>query len=147
MGAVYEATHEITRQAVALKYCGEFRVEKLRRRVMAEARAHGLIRHPNVVRIFDVFDEDGRLYLVLELLHGETLLDLIARGPIPPADAARIMIPILRAVHTIHGQNIIHRDLKPANIFLARDEAGGVTPKILDFGIAQVTNATRITAQ
>ncbi|MCA9580300.1 MAG: serine/threonine protein kinase [Myxococcales bacterium] len=148
MGAVYEAQHEITRSSVALKYCGDFKKEKLRKRAMAEAKATGRIRHLNVVRIYDILEEDNRLFLVLELLDGETLQERMSRGPMPLEELVTVLVPVLRALEATHDAGIVHRDLKPGNIFLStKSGTSEVVPKILDFGIARIADGTRITAQ
>jgi serine/threonine protein kinase len=142
MGIVYAATHRLTHEHVAVKFLREEDLHdaELKRRFIKEAQAAANLRHPNVVRLIDL-DEDGDhgLYMVLELLSGETLHELLARErQVPLATLCEMLFPILHAVAAAHDHGILHRDLKPANIFLHRDARGKLVPKLLDFGIARV---------
>src|SRR5574343_1769086 len=101
--------------------------------LLAEARAVGRMRHPNIVPIFEAGEEGGDLYLVFEYVPGSNLADFLKQsGALPPVKAVSILRPILDAVDHAHAQGIIHRDLKPSNILL--DDDG--TPRVMDFGIA-----------
>ncbi len=115
--------------------------EFLRERLMRDARAAAGLSHPNIVGVYDVFEQDASAYLVLEYVDGETLADALNRTPVP--DAA-YSIGILRAMAAAldytHSRGVIHRDIKPANVMI--DRAG--TPKIMDFGIARIAD-TRTT--
>jgi eukaryotic-like serine/threonine-protein kinase len=142
IGVVYAATHRLTREQVAVKFLREENLHDadLKRRFVKEAQAAANLRHPNVVRLIDL-DEDGDhgLYMVLELLSGETLQELLARECCIALPAlCEMLFPIMHAVSAAHEHGILHRDLKPANIFLHRDRRGRLVPKLLDFGIARV---------
>jgi serine/threonine protein kinase len=142
MGVVYAATHRLTHERVAVKFLREEDLHDagLKRRFIKEAQAAANLRHPNVVRLIDL-DEDGDhgMYMVLELLSGETLGELLSRQRRLALPAlCEVLFPIMHAVAAAHDHGILHRDLKPANIFLHRDLDGALIPKLLDFGIARV---------
>jgi eukaryotic-like serine/threonine-protein kinase len=138
MSEVYAAEHVELRQPVALKVLRlelEARagmLERLRREARTLAK---LATHPNVVRVRDAgLADDGRLFLVMDLLEGRTLADeLDARGPLPPAEALALVRQLLAALGAAHALGFVHRDVKPANLFLT---SSGVL-KLLDFGIAK----------
>jgi serine/threonine-protein kinase len=102
-------------------------------RFRAEARAVAALDHPNVVRLYQYGEHQKRPYLVMEFVAGGSLAQWIRRCPPSAAQAARLLEPLARALHYVHGQGIVHRDLKPANVLLAIDG----TPKIADFGLAR----------
>jgi serine/threonine protein kinase/Tol biopolymer transport system component len=135
MGEVYRATDTRLGRDIAIKILPEsFRADRSRlARFEQEARATAALRHPNVLTIHDVGTEPVP-HLVTELLEGETLADLLARGALSPQRAISLSLQILRGVNAAHAVGIIHRDLKPANIFITRDG----TVKVLDFGLAKI---------
>jgi len=146
MGAVLAATHVVTGRRLALKWVlpdAEQDAEATLR-VLREARAAARVRHPNVVDVYDVGEHDGSLFLVMELLEGETLhARLKAEGALDPRTTLTLLMPALRAVEAAHASHVIHRDLKPSNIFLCRDSAhADVTPRVLDFGISKIVAAS-----
>jgi serine/threonine protein kinase/Tol biopolymer transport system component len=98
-----------------------------------EGRAIAALNHPNICTLFDVGTEDGRPYLVMELLAGASLHQVLAGGPLPLAALIDHAIALADALHAAHSRGIIHRDLKPANVFLTEHD----TIKILDFGLAK----------
>src|SRR5262249_53479069 len=108
-----------------------------------EAAALAKLTHPHVVQVFASGDHDGRPYFVMEYIAGGTLAQQMGDRPQPPADAARLVMLLARAVHAVHRQGIIHRDLKPANVLLASpaDEPALNTvcglPKVSDFGLVK----------
>jgi eukaryotic-like serine/threonine-protein kinase len=139
---VWLATHAKTRQRVAIKVLREGLTASRTAvaRFLKEAQAIGAIRHPNLVDIFAVGElSDGRPYLVMELLEGETLAEhLKARGPLPLPAVVAIAGPLCRAVQAAHDRGVIHRDLKPENVFLLSG-GQGLSVKVLDFSIASFT--------
>ena len=137
MGRVYLAEHLVMQRPVALKIvreelAGDSVVQK---RFAREARLASRLAAPNIVQTLDCgVAEDGRLFLAMERLVGETLRERIARGPLPPAEAFAIARAILRGLTVAHAAGVVHRDLKPDNVFLCADGA----VKVLDFGIARL---------
>ena len=144
MGDVWIARNEATQAEVAVKTLQKSeRTTVHDERFRREARLAATISHRNVVRIFDLIDEqDGTLGLVMELLRGGTLEGAMRdRGVLSSLHSVAVAVPILSALHHVHQKGIIHRDVKPANIFFAVEPDGHVIPKILDFGIAKLPAA------
>ena len=136
---IFKAHDPVLDRPVALKVIStEVEVtDELRARFFREAQACARLSHPNIVTVYDMGEDDGRLYIVMELLEGEELRHLIAQRKMPPLeDKLSIMTQVCDGLHYAHQKGIVHRDIKPANIFLQRN--GQV--KILDFGIAQIAN-------
>jgi eukaryotic-like serine/threonine-protein kinase len=148
MATVYRATHRIVSRPCAVKimshsYAGN---EVIRERFRREAKAAQKLAHPNIIEIFDQGEtSDGALYLVMELLDGETLADLLDHGKVTIERALPILIQMARALARAHDLEVIHRDLKPENIYLARNSDDGDLVKLLDFGIARSMQDTRLT--
>ncbi len=145
MGVVYQAEDRQLRRLVALKVMKpEFgQAEKPRQRFLREARAMGILEHDNIVRIYQVGEEQGRPYLAMQLLQGETLCDRLGReGRLRAREVARIGREIASGLAAAHQQGVIHRDIKPANIWLEQN-TGRV--KILDFGLARSADDTPLT--
>ncbi|MZD07532.1 protein kinase, partial [Streptomyces sp. SID5785] len=111
--------------------------------MLREARAVAQLRHPHVIVVHDVVVQDGRPYIVMELVEGCSLADRIAHdGPLDVREAARIGVALLGALRVAHAAGVLHRDLKPANVLL-EPATGRVV--LTDFGIAQVEGATTLT--
>ncbi len=141
MGDVWVARNEATQAEVAVKTLQRNERTPLHdERFRREARLAATVSHRNVVRVFDLVDEDdGTLGLVMELLRGGTLEACMReRGPLSAMHALAVCCAILSALHHVHEKGIVHRDVKPANIFFAVEPDGHVIPKILDFGIAKL---------
>src|SRR5450755_2209939 len=145
MGDVYRAKHLVTGADVAVKVLesGAHDGEDAIDRFHMEVRVSALLTHRSIVRVFDLLEgEGGALALVMELLVGQTLEQRIAtKGPLEPELAVSIGSAILGALDHAHAVGVVHRDVKPANIFLAVDPDGRVTPKLLDFGVAQLASS------
>ncbi|MEV6191768.1 serine/threonine-protein kinase [Streptomyces sp. NPDC051920] len=148
MGRVWRAHDEVLHRAVAVKeltaalYVSDSEQSVLLARTRAEARAAARINHSAVVTVHDVLDHDGRPWIVMELVEGESLADAVKeRGRIEPREAARIGLWVLRALRAAHAAGVLHRDIKPGNVLLGRD--GRVL--LTDFGIAQIEGDTTIT--
>jgi len=143
MGVVYEARDNTLGRTVALKTFGAMAAiapherEAFEQRFLSEARISAALDDENVVGVYDVGRdfETGLLFMALEFVRGQTLADVLARGPMPWEEASRIVAKVARALQTAHSHHIVHRDIKPANIMLT--EAG--EPKIMDFGIAKAS--------
>jgi serine/threonine-protein kinase len=144
MGEVYIGEHLMLRRRVAVKLLlKEFQKEEsVVKRFINEARATSQIVHPGIVQIFDFGKTpDGAVYMIMELLEGETLLaHARKRGKLPVKDAVSIARQMAEALGAAHKHQVVHRDLKPENIFLVPDDAApnGQRVKILDFGIAKM---------
>ena len=139
MGEVWRATHVTVGNLVALKVLkGEASGgSENAARFLREARSAGRLRGEHVCRVMDAgATETGQPYLVMELLEGEDISNLIARGPLPAARAARYVVDACEALAEAHALGMVHRDIKPANLFVARQPGGGESLKVLDFGIA-----------
>lgn len=136
MGEVYRAVDSRLGRDVAIKILSRNLANDADalRRFEQEARAAGMLNHPNIVAVFDVGTENGQPYIVSELLEGESLRIRLRQGPINPRKAADYATQIARGLGAAHDKGIIHRDLKPENIFITRD--GQV--KILDFGLVKL---------
>jgi serine/threonine-protein kinase len=145
MGAVYHSTHLVSGKRVAVKWMlpAASATEELAERFLREARATARIDHPNVVDIYDVGTQDGSVYLVMELLRGESLADRLVRdGSMDATEACAVLMHALRAVGAAHAQGVIHRDLKPDNIFMCVGADGEPRePKVVDFGISKIADA------
>jgi eukaryotic-like serine/threonine-protein kinase len=135
MGEVYRARDLKLNRAVALKFIPEALVNESQRlgRFEREAQLLAALNHPNIATIHGVEEYEGKPFLVMELVEGETLADHLLAGELPLADALRLALQIADALKAAHKQGIIHRDLKPANIRVTPD---GVI-KVLDFGLAK----------
>ena len=147
VGTVYHATHLWTEREVAVKVLDQSlpHFHQLRDAFLMEARATVQLRHPNVVEVLDMGeDEAGATYMVMELLDGPTLRDVLAeQGRLPPQETATILLPIIDALDYAHELGIVHKDFKPENIILSVDAFDVMTPKLLDFGVAQILRETR----
>jgi hypothetical protein len=135
MGEVYRARDPRLDRSVAVKVLTASRgatSEELER-FQREARAIARVSHPNICTVYDVGQEAGVPFLVMELLEGETLAERLWRGPVPIDAALVIAIQIAEALDELHSKDVVHRDLKPSNVMLT---AGGV--KLLDFGLAKL---------
>ena len=136
MGDVYRARDTRLGREVALKILPKsFSSDADRlRRFEQEAKAAGLLNHPNITAVFDVGTHDGSPYIVSELLEGETLRSRLAAGPMSSRRATEFALQAARGLAAAHEKGIVHRDLKPENIFITKD--GRL--KILDFGLAKL---------
>src|SRR5499433_1429791 len=151
MGVVYKAVDPVIGRTVAVKTLrlseegtGLSRPELLNR-FQTEARAAGLLTHPNIVVVFDAGEEDGLYYITMELVEGKSLQALLDGGhSFPLPRTLRILDQTCSALQFAHERNVVHRDIKPANLMLTADDAVKITDfgtaKILQFGSTQQTS-------
>ncbi|HEU4383065.1 MAG TPA: serine/threonine-protein kinase [Anaeromyxobacteraceae bacterium] len=142
-GVVYEARDRDLGRLVAFKAVrpGNRSVSEMREQwLLREAEAAAQLNHPNIVTLHDAGKSEHGPYLIFELLHGETLAERLARGPMPVREALAVAVEVARGLAHAHASGVVHRDLKPSNVFLMGD--GGV--KVLDFGLAHVFGAAGI---
>ncbi|WP_437478933.1 protein kinase [Sorangium sp. So ce1014] len=144
MGAVYEARHTGTGRRVAVKVIlGQAADDELLRRFQREARAVGAVESEHIAQVFDTGRdrETGSPYIAMEFLDGEDVQALIERlGPLPVDLALRIGLQACLGLERAHEAGVVHRDIKPANLFLARKQGGQRIVKLLDFGVAKMTD-------
>jgi serine/threonine-protein kinase len=141
MGAVWRATNLLLDLPVAIKLIrADLDRNALRARLQLEARSVAKVGHPAIVRIYDVGETElGDPFIVMELLHGDTLAQMLAQGRLSAARAVQLVLPIIDACAVAHARGIVHRDLKPDNLLIALEDQR-LQPKILDFGIAKLTD-------
>jgi serine/threonine protein kinase len=134
MGVVYEAKDDRLGRSVALKFVPEnLKDETTLKRLRAEARTASLLSHPNICTVHDIGESDGRPFIVMEMLKGESLRERLTR-PMRLPDVVEFAIQTADALDYAHSRGVMHRDIKPANLFL--NERGQV--KIVDFGLAKL---------
>jgi eukaryotic-like serine/threonine-protein kinase len=148
MGTVWLAHDRLLGREVAVKEVTfpetlpHDEIDSLRARVLREARAAARLNHPGVITLYDVLSEQGRAYIVMELVLAPSLAELVARqGPLRPQVVAGIGLQVASALEAAHRAGVVHRDVKPANVLVGED--GGVW--LGDFGIAHVEGDPRLT--
>ncbi len=148
MGAVWRAHDELLHRDVAVKeiiwppQLGPAERETARRRAVREAQMAARLRHPNIVGVYDIVEEDGRPAIVMEFVPFRSLRDTVREdGPLSPAEAARVGLGVVAALKAAHEAGVVHRDVKPANILLGPDDRVVLT----DFGIAKAADSPTLT--
>jgi eukaryotic-like serine/threonine-protein kinase len=149
MGVVWRAADELLDRDVAVKEIiwpasfTEHEQQTACRRASREAQMAARLNHPNVIRIYDIVEEDGNPWIVMELLPYRSLRDRVQEeGPLAPAQAAQVGLAILAALRAAHAEGIVHRDVKPANILVGLDDDRVV---LTDFGIARAADSATLT--
>jgi serine/threonine-protein kinase len=139
MGEVYRASDPVLNRQVAIKTmtAGGVMEEELRKRFLREAQSAALLNHPNIVTVYDFGEEQGRMFIVMELLEGTDLKDFIRRPRLSLRAQVGLMEQICDGLAFAHGKGVIHRDLKPANLHVSRD----LHVKIMDFGLARLATS------
>ena len=148
MGVVWRARDELLARDVAVKEIilppelEDAEREAGRRRAVREAQMAARLRHPNVVGVYDIVEDDGRPAIVMELVPFASLRDTIRdHGPLPPAQVARIGLGVLAGLRAAHEAGVVHRDVKPTNILLGPEDRIVLT----DFGIAKAVDSPTLT--
>lgn len=143
MACVWSAYHLELQLPVAIKLLRTGNNgDRLAERLRLEARAAARLVHPSIVRVLDVAQTDaGEPFIVMELLTGENLAQLLARGRLQATRAVQLLLPIAEALVAAHESGVVHRDLKPDNVFIS-SEGQQLQPKLLDFGIAKLAFAS-----
>jgi serine/threonine protein kinase len=148
MGVVWRARDELLSRDVAVKEVvwpaslTEHERQTAYRRATREAQTAARLNHRNVIRIYDIVEEDDHPWIVMELLPYRSLRDIVRdEGPLTPAEAAKVGLGILAALRAAHAEGIAHRDVKPANVLLGPEDRVVLT----DFGIARAAGTTTLT--
>jgi serine/threonine protein kinase len=141
MGEVYKASDSRLERTVAIKVLpATFALNQdIKQRFEREAKAISSLNHPNICTLYDIGEQNGTDYLVMEYIEGETLAEKLTKGPIEIDELIKIAIQITDALDKAHKQGLVHRDLKPGNVMLSREGA-----KLLDFGLAKLQPETGI---
>ncbi len=144
MGEVYVGRDPILGREVAIKviHTSASMGPEARKRFATEAHAAGMLNHPNIVTVHELGEEQGVLYLAMELVKGEDLGTLIRAGTLTPRDTLEVLAQVCDALGTAHRHQILHRDIKPSNIRVVWD-GRTLQAKVLDFGVAKVLNSDK----
>ncbi|HUR54496.1 MAG TPA: serine/threonine-protein kinase, partial [Gemmataceae bacterium] len=140
MGVVYAAHDPTANRAVAVKVLADAEADRTDlRRFEREAWAAAQVKHPNTVAVLDAGEADGKPFLVMELVDGQTIGQVVdRRGPLPWVTATKIIISACKGLSAVHAAGLVHRDVKPGNVMISID---GVV-KLADFGLAKMANRT-----
>ncbi|GGK69446.1 Stk1 family PASTA domain-containing Ser/Thr kinase [Ornithinimicrobium pekingense] len=147
MATVYRARDLRLDRPVALKVMREdlARDDTFVRRFVHEARVAARLQHPHIVSVYDQGEDDGVVFLAMELVEGSTLRDVISRrAPLSARDALTLLVPVVEALATAHAAGLVHRDVKPENVLLSR--RGGAV-KVTDFGLARLEGNPHVTTE
>jgi WD40 repeat protein/predicted Ser/Thr protein kinase len=144
MGVVYEAFDPHLSRNVALKVLSEVQAsDKEQQRFVREAHLMAKLEHPNIIKVYDVGHEQGKLFFTMERVHGQNLDKLLGEN-MPLPQLIHLLVKVTHAVHYAHQQGVIHRDLKPSNIMVTAE----YEPKVMDFGLAkEIDKATQKMSQ
>ena len=143
MGIVYKTEDKKLERTVALKFLAAHLIEdeEARKRFHREAKAVAALSHPNICRVYEIDEAEGRSFIAMEFVEGESLDKRIEQGPLKIPEALGIAQQIAEALQAAHEKGVVHRDIKPANIIV--DDKGHVT--VLDFGLALLTERSKLT--
>lgn len=135
MGEVYLAEDAVLQRKVAIKFLAADAQQDFvaRRRFLNEARSAAALDHPFICKIYETGELDGKAFIAMEYVRGESLLDRLSKGPLQPEEGLKLAMEIAEALEEGHGKGIVHRDLKPANIMITPQGHA----KVMDFGVAK----------
>jgi serine/threonine protein kinase/Tol biopolymer transport system component len=141
MGVVFRARDTRLERIVAIKILSSHLAgsDDSQQRFVREARALSSLSHPNICQLYDVGQQDGINYLVMEFLQGETLADRLLKGPLPLDQVFKVGMEVCEALEVAHRSGVVHRDLKPANIMLTKSGT-----KLMDFGLAKAKTGSSV---
>ena len=144
-GVVYKVEHTITGRREAMKILGGGTTHSPEQaeRFMREIRLQASLGHPNIAAVHNAFLANDDLVLICELLQGESLQNLLTRGPVPLMQGVELLTQVLAALSYAHAHGVMHRDVSPANIFVTTDK----TVKLIDFGLAKGSSDVRLTRE
>ena len=147
MGVVYKAEDTKLERPVALKFLAAHLLsnEEAKKRFMREAKAAGALDHPNICTLYEIDEANGRTFLAMAYLEGRTLEKMISEGPLRIEDVLDIGTQIAKGLQKAHGKGIHHRDIKPSNLVLVDETPKERLVKIMDFGMAQLVDQSRLT--
>jgi len=147
MGVVYKAEDTKLGRIVALKFLTPhlLKDEDARKRFEREARAAAALDHPNICTVYEIDQADGQTFIALAFLDGKTLRAKIAEGPLKIPEALSAATQLAEGLAAAHEQGVVHRDMKPDNVMLVKGSRG--TAKIMDFGLAQLAGASKLTRE
>ncbi len=137
MGVVYKAEDTKLERTVALKFLAAHLLndEEAKERFLREAKAAAALNHPNICPVYEIDEVDGKTFISMAFIDGDTLEERISEGPLPIKDALDISRQVADGLQAAHTGNVVHRDIKPANVIVSPD--GRAT--IMDFGLARLT--------
>ena len=143
MGVVYKAEDTTLERTVALKFLAQHLLddEEAKERFLREARAAAALSHPNICTVYEIGEADGKTFIAMEFLEGESLEEHITKGPLSLKDALDFARQTADGLQAAHSKGVLHRDVKPANILISPE--GRAT--VMDFGLARLTEASRLT--
>ncbi len=147
MGVVYKAEDTRLKRTVALKFLssevtggGEYK-----KRFLREAQASAALDHPNICTVYEIDEVEGRTFLSMAFLEGDSLDHIVEKGPLPLDRAIAIAAQAAEGLAAAHAQGVVHRDVKAANMIVREDAAGRPVVKLMDFGLAQMTGRSKLT--
>jgi len=147
MGVVYHVEDTNLRCHRAMKFLPPHSLETAdeKKRFLHEARAAAALNHPAICTVYEIDEDDGQMFIVMEFLPGTTLRQKMAQGPLDLRETLLIAIQVAEGLQEAHEQGILHRDIKPANIMITERSRNQTQAKIMDFGLALLPNSTRLT--
>ena len=143
MGVVYKAEDTTLERAVALKFLADHLLndDEAKERFLREAKAAAALHHPNICPVYEIAEADGKTFIAMAFLEGDSLEERITQGPLSLKDALDIARQTAEGLQAAHDKGVFHRDIKPANILISPEGR----PTIMDFGLARLTEASRLT--